>query len=81
MTRRRSAIAVLQDLRNCYSEKFDGFSFTKFDGTPITIWAVSRTEDGALPDGDVRRNMTVLMAKAAAPSAAPVSSQLDGHEQ
>jgi len=32
-----AAIAVLQDLRNCYSETFNGFSFTKFDGTPITI--------------------------------------------
>jgi len=31
------AIAVLQDLRNCYNESFDGFAFTKFDGTPITI--------------------------------------------
>jgi hypothetical protein len=32
-----AAIAVLQDLRNCYSENFNGFSFTKFDGTAITI--------------------------------------------
>ena len=32
-----AAIAVLQDLRNCYSENFDGFAFTKFDGTPIVI--------------------------------------------
>lgn len=32
-----AAIAVLQDLRNVYSENFSGFSFTKFDGTPITI--------------------------------------------
>jgi membrane-associated phospholipid phosphatase len=32
-----AAIAVLQDLRGCYNEKFDGFAFTKFDGTPITI--------------------------------------------
>jgi hypothetical protein len=32
-----AAIAVLQDLRNCYSEGFDGFSFTTFNGTPITI--------------------------------------------
>jgi len=32
-----AAIAVLQDLRQCYNEHFDGFAFTKFDGTPITI--------------------------------------------
>jgi membrane-associated phospholipid phosphatase len=32
-----AAIAVLQDLRHCYNENFDGFSFTRFDGTPITI--------------------------------------------
>ena len=32
-----AAIAVLQDLRHCYSEDFDGFSFTRFDGRPITI--------------------------------------------
>ena len=32
-----AAIAVLQDLRHCYSENFEGFSFTRFDGTPITI--------------------------------------------
>jgi hypothetical protein len=32
-----AAIAVLQDLRNCYNENFDGFAFTKFDGTPIAI--------------------------------------------
>src|SRR3954468_9399059 len=32
-----AAIAVLQDLRNCYSENFEGFSFTRFDGTRITI--------------------------------------------
>jgi membrane-associated phospholipid phosphatase len=32
-----AAIAVLQDLRRCYNEAFDGFAFTKFDGTPITI--------------------------------------------
>jgi hypothetical protein len=31
------AIAVLQDLRGCYNEVFNGFAFTKFDGTPITI--------------------------------------------
>ena len=32
-----AAIAVLQDLRDCYSENFSGFAFTRFDGTPITI--------------------------------------------
>jgi len=32
-----AAIAVLQDLRTCYSENFAGFSFTRFDGTHITI--------------------------------------------
>jgi hypothetical protein len=32
-----AAIAVLQDLRHCYNENFDGFSFTRLDGTPITI--------------------------------------------
>jgi len=32
-----AAIAVLQDLRQCYNENFDGFAFTKFDGTPIAI--------------------------------------------
>jgi len=31
------AISVLQYLRGCYNEAFDGFAFTKFDGTPITI--------------------------------------------
>jgi membrane-associated phospholipid phosphatase len=32
-----AAIAVLQDLRHCYNERFEGFSFTRFDGTQITI--------------------------------------------
>jgi membrane-associated phospholipid phosphatase len=32
-----AAIAVLQDLRLCYNEHFEGFSFTRFDGTRITI--------------------------------------------
>jgi membrane-associated phospholipid phosphatase len=32
-----AAIAVLQDLRGCYTEDFSGFAFRKFDGTPITI--------------------------------------------
>lgn len=31
------AISVLQDFNSCFNEKFDGFSFTKFDGTPITV--------------------------------------------
>ena len=32
-----AAIAVLQDLRHCYNEHFEGFSLTRFDGTQITI--------------------------------------------
>jgi membrane-associated phospholipid phosphatase len=32
-----AAIAVLQDLRHCHNEHFEGFSFTRFDGTRITI--------------------------------------------
>lgn len=31
------AIGVLRDTTGCYSEPFDGFSLTKFDGTTITI--------------------------------------------
>ncbi len=31
------AIALLQDLKGCYNEKFAGFSLTKFDGSRITI--------------------------------------------
>jgi membrane-associated phospholipid phosphatase len=31
------AISILRDYRATYNEKFCGFSFTKFDGTPITI--------------------------------------------
>ena len=31
------AISVLQDLVQTYSEDFDGFSFTRFDGTPVKI--------------------------------------------
>jgi PAP2 superfamily len=31
------AISILRDYRATYNEKFSGFSFTKFDGTPITI--------------------------------------------
>jgi membrane-associated phospholipid phosphatase len=32
-----AAIALLQDMRGCYTETFAGFSLTKFDGTTITI--------------------------------------------
>ena len=32
-----AAIAMLQDLRRTYHEPFDGFTFTKFDGTPIVV--------------------------------------------
>lgn len=31
------AISVLRDGRKCYNERFDGFTFTKFDGTQITV--------------------------------------------
>jgi len=31
------AISVLQDLKHCWNERFDGLSLTKFDGTPITV--------------------------------------------
>ena len=31
------AIWILRDLRGTYHEDFQGFSLTKFDGTPITI--------------------------------------------
>ncbi len=31
------AINVLTDMRGCFSERFDGFSLTKFDGMTITI--------------------------------------------
>jgi len=31
------AISILRDQRACYNEKFDGFTFTKFDGTTITV--------------------------------------------
>ncbi|HKI05418.1 MAG TPA: vanadium-dependent haloperoxidase [Thermoanaerobaculia bacterium] len=31
------AISILRDQRGCYNEKFDGFTFTKFDGLPITV--------------------------------------------
>lgn len=31
------AISLLRDQRNCYNELFRGFTFTKFDGTSLTI--------------------------------------------
>ncbi len=31
------AISVLRDQRGCYNEDFAGFTFTKFDGTQITV--------------------------------------------
>jgi hypothetical protein len=31
------AISILRDQKACYNERFDGFTFTKFDGTKITI--------------------------------------------
>ena len=31
------AISVLRDKRGCYNETFGGFTFTKFDGTSITV--------------------------------------------
>jgi membrane-associated phospholipid phosphatase len=31
------AISILRDQRACYNEKFDGFTFTKFDGSTITV--------------------------------------------
>ena len=31
------AISLLRDQRNCYNELFQGFTFTKFDGTSLTI--------------------------------------------
>jgi hypothetical protein len=31
------AISVLQDQKNCWNERFDGLSLTKFDGTRVTI--------------------------------------------
>ena len=31
------AISVLRDQKGCYNESFDGFTFTKFDGTQITV--------------------------------------------
>jgi len=31
------AISILRDQKRCYNESFGGFSFTKFDGTGITV--------------------------------------------
>ena len=31
------AIRILQDHRGCYNEAFNGFTFTKFDGTTVTV--------------------------------------------
>jgi len=31
------AISILRDQRACYNERFDGFTFTKFDGARITV--------------------------------------------
>ncbi|OGP84937.1 MAG: phosphoesterase [Deltaproteobacteria bacterium RBG_13_65_10] len=31
------AIGILRDQRGCYGEEFGGFTFTKFDGTQITV--------------------------------------------
>jgi hypothetical protein len=33
----QAAIRMLQDVRRSFNESFDGFSFTRFDGTPVTI--------------------------------------------
>ena len=32
-----AAISMLHDMKRTFSEPFSGFSFTKFDGTPITV--------------------------------------------
>jgi hypothetical protein len=31
------AISILRDHRGCYNETFNGFTFTKFDGTTVTV--------------------------------------------
>ena len=31
------ALSILRDQRACYNEKFGGFTFTKFDGTAVTV--------------------------------------------
>ena len=31
------AISILRDHRGCYNESFNGFTFTKFDGTTVTV--------------------------------------------
>jgi hypothetical protein len=32
-----AAISMLRDMRNTFQEPFNGFTFTKFDGTTITV--------------------------------------------
>jgi hypothetical protein len=32
------AIAMLQDMANCFAENFTGFQFTRLDGTPVSIF-------------------------------------------
>ncbi len=32
-----AAISILRDMRRTYNEPFNGFTFTKFDGTTITV--------------------------------------------
>jgi hypothetical protein len=32
-----ATISMLQDMKRTFSEPFSGFSFTKFDGTPVTV--------------------------------------------
>jgi hypothetical protein len=31
------SISILKDTKSCFSEPFNGFSLTKFDGTTITV--------------------------------------------
>jgi hypothetical protein len=33
----RVTISILRDQRRTYNETFNGFTFTRFDGTPITV--------------------------------------------
>lgn len=47
-----AVIALLKDVVRCYNEKVEGFSFTKFDGTPITISRPSEESDHEEDDGD-----------------------------
>jgi hypothetical protein len=32
-----AAISILRDQRACYNEKFGGYTFTKFDGSTVTV--------------------------------------------